>query len=184
MSDNKNLKIEAPWYAFHKKVKALFAGDPDIEVGDIYKPAEGDESYFAFDLLVRNHEKFVALDKVVPSTVEFGNITVGICIQDMENSFDEAHPVKLFAAIFDGNPLVKDIKEVRDQTETVHGYVRFKPKVVQFLHDDIGDYNGNWTGLAQDIAKELFPNVAGVHFCTAGVYEKNGEVAHPLGEWP
>ena len=174
------MKIEAPWYAFNKKVKALFDGDPDIEVGDIYKPNEGEESYLAFDLVVRKHEKFLALDTVLPATVEFGNVTLGICVQDMENSFDPDHPVQLFAAIFDGNPHIKDIKEIRDQTETVHGYVRFKPEVLQFFHDELSNYNGYWSGLAQDIAKELFPDVAGVHFCTSSV---NG-LDKPLGEWP
>ena len=174
-----NMKIEAPWYAFHKKVKALFEGDKDVEVCDIYKPQEGDDSYFAFDILVRKHEKFLALDKVVPATVEFGNITVGICVQDLENSFDEGHPIQLFAAIFDGNPHIQDIKEVRDHTGTLHGYVRFKPEVIQFFHDDTSDYNGNWSGLAQEIAKEVFTDVNGVHFCTAPA---NG-VDKPLGEW-
>ncbi len=178
------VKIEAPWYAFHKKVKALFAGDKDIEIGDLYKPQEGEKSYLAFDILVRKHEKFLAMDKVMPATVEFGNVTVGICVQDLENGFDEAHPVQLFAAIFDGNPHVKDVKEVRDVTGTVHGYVRFKPEVLQFFHDDLSDYNGNWSGLAQEIAKEVFSDMAGMHFCTAPVGEKEGETNAPLGEWP
>ena len=184
MNENENLKLEAPWYAFNKKLKALFAGDKDIKVSDIYRPDVGEMSYFAIDLLVRKHSKFLALDKVLPPTVEFGDVTVGLCVQDMENNFSEENPVELFTAIFEGNPLVKDIKTTSDFTGTEHAYVRFKPEVVQFFHDDISDYNGNWSGLAQDIAKEVFPNVNGVHFCTAGVNEKDGELAAPLGEWP
>ena len=34
--------------------------------------------------------------------------------------------------------------------------VCFKPQVVQFFDDDISDFNGNWSGLAQDIAREVF----------------------------
>ena len=36
----------------------------------------------------------------------------------------------------------------------------------------ISDFNGNWSGLAQDIAREVFTNdSSGIHFCTAGVNE-------------
>lgn len=184
MGDTKNLKIEAPWYAYHKKVKVLFGGDPDIEVGDIYTNPEGHAFNYAFDICVRKHEKFKALEKVMPEEVGFGNVTLGIFLMDMENLFDAEHPVGLYAAIFDGNPLIKDIKEVTDFTGTLHGFVRFKPEVVQFFHDDISDYNGLWSGLAQDIAKEVFIGNAFVHFCTADLREENGGVATPLGEWP
>jgi hypothetical protein len=65
---------------------------------------------------------------------------------------------------------VKDIKDVVDFTGTRHGFVRFQPEVIQFFHDDISDYNGNWSGLAQDIAREVFEGeYRGVHFCTAEV---------------
>ena len=178
------MKIEAPWYEYHKKVKALFDKDPDIEVGEIYEHPEGHSFPYAFDICVRKHEKFKALDRVMPEIVEFGNVSMGIFLMDMENLFSEERPVEMFAAIFDGNPLVKDIKEVRDFSGTLHGFVRFKPEVIQFFHDDISDYNGNWSGLAQDIAKEVFCGSPFVHFCTAGVNEKDGEVAMPLGEWP
>ena len=48
--------------------------------------------------------------------------------------------------------------------------VRFKPRVVQFFDDDISDFNGNWSGLAQDIAREVFGDgLRSVHFCTAAV---------------
>lgn len=161
------VKVESPWCRFNKKVKALFAGDPDIEVGDIYRAQSDDGSHLVFDLLVRNHEKFIALDKVAPASVEFGNVTLDISVQDVANDLDDDHLAKLFAIIFDGNPLVKDVKEVCDVTGTTHGYVRFKPEVIQFFDDDLSDYNGNWSGLAQDIAKELFYLSPGIHFCTA-----------------
>ena len=178
-----NLKISSPWQEFNNKVRALFEGDEDIEVGDIYEADADTGINYGFDILVRKHEKFLALDKAIPAVVEFGNVKLGICVQDLENKFeDDEHPVKLFAAIFDGNPHNQDIKEVRDVTGTVHGYVRFKPQVVQFFNDDLSDYNQNWSGLAQDIAKEVFTGVAGVHFCTAPVNE--GKTNKPLGEWP
>ena len=173
-----NVKIEAPWTAFQKKVKALFRDDSDIYVGDIYQPEDGRTQY-AFDIEVLNHKKFLALDRVMPKTRSFGNVSLGITLFDLENGTED--PLTLYRTVFDGNPNVKDFKEVTDFTGTKHGFVRFKPEVVQFFYDDISDYNGNWSGLAQDIAKEVFTDVpAGIHFCTAAV----DETSQPLGEWP
>ena len=56
-----NLKLEAPWYTYQKKVKALFERDPEIKVRDIVLPEDGRADYL-FDIEVCNHEKFLALD--------------------------------------------------------------------------------------------------------------------------
>ena len=67
---------------------------------------------------------------------------------------------------------MKDVRLAGDRTGTKHGFVRFQPEVIQFFDDDIYDYNGNWSGLAQDIAREVFcDEVRGIHFCTAAVDE-------------
>ena len=159
--------IEAPWYEFQKKVNALFGQDPDIKVGEVYGPNDGSSDY-AFDLEVRNHKKFIALDKVFPKFRRFGGVTLAINLFDEENGGAGEEAIELFATIFDGNPIVKDIKKSEDMTGTRHGFIRFKPEVIQFFHDDISDYNGNWSGLAQDIAREVFTDCpAGIHFCTA-----------------
>jgi len=168
-----NLKLEAPWYTYQKKVKALFEQDPDIIVGDVNELTDGKTNY-AFDIEVRNHEKFVALDRVMPEVVEFGNVTLGITLYDEENSVITEDGIEIFTTIFKGNPLVEDIKDVVDFTGTRHGFVCFKPQVVQFFDDDISDFNGNWSGLAQDIAREIFGDgLRSVHFCTAAVGEAN-----------
>lgn len=167
----KNLKLEAPWYSFQKKVKALFEQDPDFKVGEIIEPNDGKLNY-AFDIEVRNHQKFLALDRVLPKVKTFGNITVGIILYDEENTGAKESVAELYRTIFEGNPLVKDIREAVDQTGTPHGFVRFRPQVVQFFDDNIADFNGNWTGLAQDIATEVFASECrGIHFCTADVRE-------------
>ena len=51
-----NLKLEAPWYTWQKKVKALFGRDPEISIGEIVEPEEGGVD-FLFDIEVRDHEK-------------------------------------------------------------------------------------------------------------------------------
>lgn len=177
--------IEAPWYTHQKMVKALFEHDPDIVVGDIYEP-DTDDAEYAFDIEVRNHEKFIALDRAIQKTVVFGNITLTIVLCDEENS--SVHPgYELFNTLFKDNPIAKDIKVVRDQAEVDHVFVRFEPQVIQFYDDDLTDYNGNWNGIAEDIAREIFANDWDVNFCTADLREDGNDEANirvPLGEWP
>ena len=165
------LKLEAPWYTFQKKVKALFERDPDISVGEICESEDGKVD-FLFDIEVRNHEKFLALDRVFPKVKTFGNVSLGIVLYDEENAISTEDRVSLYKTIFEGNPIVKDIREAVDQAGTHHGFVRFQPEVVQFFDDDTSDFNGNWSGLAQDIAREVFSDeIAGIHFCTAALNE-------------
>ena len=161
------LKMEAPWYTYHKKVKELFALDGDIKVGEIYE-AEGTGVNFMFDIEVRNHEKFLALDRVLLKKKAFGNVTLGICLFDEENGPGGEDAIGLYETIFRGNPVVKNVKRVMDPAGVERGYVRFQPEVIQFFDDDLGDFNGNWSGLAQDIAREVFEaGFNGIHFCTA-----------------
>ena len=145
-------KLEAPWYTFRKKVFSLFENDPDISVGPLYEANEDGFDY-VFDIDVLNHEKFLALDRVFPKVKEFGNVRLGIFLFDEENANGENYIISLFETIFEGNPILKDIRQLEDKTGTRHGYVRFQPEVIQFFDDNIADYNGNGSGLAQDIAE-------------------------------
>ena len=180
----KKISLEAPWFTHRKMVNALFERDPDITVGEVYQPEDGKTDY-AFDIEVRSHEKFLALDRALPKVKTFGNVTLGIVLFDEENTSGVDLGIELYETIFCGNPIVKDIREAEDNTGTRHGFVRFQPEVIQFFHDDISDYNGNWSGLAQDIACEVFEGgYGGIHFCTAGIHEAGADAGKPLGEWP
>jgi len=162
--DMLKLTLEAPWENFNKKVKALFAGDPDITVGDVYE-TDGDTD-FAFDIEVKKHDKYIALDRLLPGIKVYGNVTLGIVLYDEENTATDT--LGLFNTLFAGNPIVSDFKTRKDPAGVDWNYVLFAPEVVQFFDDDIGDYYGNWTGLAEDIAREVFAeNSLGVNFCTA-----------------
>ena len=180
-----NVRLEAPWNTYQKKVDALFRQDPDIEVGELYPEEDGS---FGLDIEVMNHEKFLALDRMMPAQVKFGNVKLMIHLYDEENEeLSETSPLDLLKIIFEGNPIVKDTKVATDPSGVPHMFVRFVPEVVQFFDDDISDYNGNWNGLAEDIAREVFDGKANeVNFCTADLREnENGEgVVVPLGEWP
>ena len=93
-------------------------------------------------------------------------VTLGIDLYDEENA--EVDSAALFRTLFDGNPIIDSIQTKTDPTGTDWHYVLFKPEVIQFYDDDLNDHNGNWNGLAEDIAREVFEeNARGVNFCTA-----------------
>lgn len=158
--------LEAPWETFKKMVWNLFAQDPEIDVADTLIEGDDDCDY-VLNIEVKNHAKFEALDRVMPQYKIFGNVVLKIVLFDVENI--GVNPgVALFETIFKGNPILQDVKNVVDAAGASHGYVRFKPEVVQFFDDNLADYSGNWSGLAEDIAREVFENDStGMYFCTA-----------------
>ena len=161
------LELQAPWYNYQKKLNALFESDPDIKVCSLVQDTT-EEADYVLNIEVRNHEKFQALDRVLPKMKTFGNISVRNIVYDMENQSGEEYGMSLYQRLFEGNDLVADFKAVMDNLGGKHIYLRFKPEVVQFFDDDLTDYSGNWSGLAQDIAREVFEgNTYGVNFCTA-----------------
>lgn len=159
--------MESPWYTFGKKLHALFEQDMEIDVGDVYKDEQTDD--YAVDICVLSHEKFVALDRVMPKHKDFGNVGLDIKLFDLEN--DAVDPdIEIYRAIFKDNPIVKEIVSRSDKAGFTWNYVCFQPTVTQFFDDDLSDVNGNYTGLAMDIAREVFDNEhRGINFCTAAV---------------
>lgn len=167
--------IESPWARFVKMLKALFDADPEITVGDIHEDETAD---FAVDIEVKNHEKFMALDRLLPGVKTFGAVTLRLVLFDEENR--AVNPAELFKTLFRGNPILRDVVTRTDPAGVPWSYVVFEPRVLQFFDDNLADYQGNWSGLAQDIAPEIFEGNAGaVHFCTGTT-----DAAQPLGEWP
>lgn len=168
----KKLVLEAPWETWCKELKALFKDDKDITISDIYEPDNGMDTDYGVAIMASNHEKFIALDRLMPRMKSFGNVTLGIDLFDEENM--EVDTASLFKTLFNGNPIVDSIQTRTDQTGTDWNYVLFKPDVIQFFDDDLTDYNGLWSGLAEDIARDVFEeNGRGVCFCTAPVEKSN-----------
>ena len=161
-----NTRLTPPWYIYQKQVKALFEHDPQIIVGEIYQQENGKD--YAFDIEVRSHEKFLALDRMLIRFRLFGNVALTINLFDEENA-DGGAPIDICRALFDGNPIVESIEDIVDLAGTHHGFVVFAPKVVQYYADDLRDINGNETTLAQDIAREMFKDLDGVNYCTGQV---------------
>lgn len=167
--------LEAPWQRFAKMLKALFERDPDITVGEI---CEDENEDYVVDIEVRNHEKFLALDRLLPGSKDFGMVTLRLALYDEENR--AVDPAELFRTLFRGNPILREVITRPDPAGVAWNYVVFEPEVIQFFDDNLADYQGNWSGLAQDIAPEVFEgNAGGVHFCT-GIPDD----AASLKKWP
>lgn len=163
------VRVEAPWYNYQKKVAAMFSRDPEIEVGEVYQQENGVD--YGMDVVVRSREKYLALDRVLNRVMLFGSIALYIKLYDAENTLEDA-AIEVYRAIFKGNPVVRGIEDMVDEAGVHHGYVVFEPEIVQFYDDNLSDYRGNWTGLAQGIAREMFDDAAhGVQFCTADIRE-------------
>ena len=166
----KNMKLAAPWYTYRNMVAAMFEGDADVNVGEIVDDVDGYNYYF--DLAVTNHEKAVALDKVLRKEKMFGNICLGIGVVNESPEAQKVPDVEVFKTALKGNKHLKDIMQPVDPAGQEHSFVRFWPEVVQFYNDDQTDYNGNWNGLAEDIAREIFNNRRwNIQFCTASKKE-------------
>lgn len=153
----------APWYIYQKQVKALFEHDPQIIVGEVYQQENGKD--YAFDIEVRSHDKYLALERVLSRFKLFGNVALTVNLFDEENSAGDT-VIDVCRVLFDGNPIVESVEDIVDLAGAHHGFVVFRPEVIQFYSDDLRDINGNTTTLAQDIAREVFSDTEGVNFCT------------------
>ena len=155
--------ISSPWVTFANKMKALFENDDDIIVNDI----EDNSGTLVLMIEVKKHSKFKALYQLLPETVKFGNITLFIEVYDKADNVEHDY-FSLFNTLFAGNGSVTNVLGAKDHTGAEHVFVMFKPEVKQFFNDDMFDLNSLWSGLNQDIAKEVFEEAAsaGVHFCT------------------
>ncbi len=159
--DKKQFKVSPPWVEFVEKMKVLFENDDDIIVNDL------DDGCYTLIIEVKNHAKFKALDELLPIAKKFGNVTLFIEVHDISND-ESIDYFSLFMTLFEGNSSAQGVVKTEDLTGTEHVFVMFKPEVKQFFNDNLFDLNGVWSGLNQDIAKEVFEDAAaaGVHFCT------------------
>ena len=120
------MNLSAPWYTYAKKVKAFFAYDDEVSVGDLEKlddPSTTGGSYL-LTITVKDPTKAYALEKLVrPDT-------------------------------FKGHLAVADVaKKLVPGGKVV--YLRFLPEIIQFFDDDISDYSGNYTELINKAAEDI-----------------------------
>lgn len=160
-----NLGLQAPWITYYNKIKAIFADDPDIEV---LEPSEEVDEEGNFDIVLRciNGYKAYALCKLLTPQVDMGNVTVCVRIEDINSDEDEA---TLLKAAFTGNPHFEDVVvQGLDGQGPGATYCVMKKEVIQFFNDDLTDVNRNYSGLAEDILREITMS-PDVKFCTSNM---------------
>ena len=164
-------KQEAPWHDYQKMLKALFAWDDEIEIGEVEEASGDDASSYSLTVKVHNREKYEALVKALPDYKWFGKVQMAIRKVNMDTKSSGVDWKKVFLTLFNC-PMLRDVRErVDERTGVKTTYVRFEPKALQFHSDSMDDYDGNTTMLAADMAREVFSLPAGIFLCTGDVNE-------------
>ena len=175
------LKLSPPWVTYINKMQALFDGDPQIAFNVNWGTEEGP----AVTLACNNGDKVAALLKILPEEVEFGNITMPVCIDGPVANRAFTSAKELFETAFAGNPAfaycVAPVQEGYWYADFT--YVVFKNCVVQFFNDNLNDAHGLLSTLYQEIAEDVLviPDYHNIAFCTD---IERGQLGKPLGEWP
>lgn len=159
------LKILAPWALVIRKFEALFDGDPQIAFNTNttgYSPS--------IVLACNNGDKIAALQKILPSEIKFGGVTLTITIDGVPSNRAFANKKELFETAFAGNPAfayaVAPTLDGYNWLDVV--YVVFKNTVVQYFADNLNDCHGLISTLYQNIAEEILTGeaVQNVYFNT------------------
>lgn len=141
------MNLLAPWYTYAKKVKAFFAYDDDVTVGDL-EDLDGGE--YSLTITVADPTKAYALQKIIQSDTEFGNVHVytKVALEGVESQEE------ILRAVFKNHSAVADVaKKLVPGGKYV--YIRFLPEIIQFFDDDISDYSGNHTELINKVAESI-----------------------------
>lgn len=172
------LKILPPWTIVTRKLEALFDGDPQIAFNVDYSGMHP-----AVVLSCNNGDKVAALQKILPTEIEFGNVKMEIVIDGTPSNIAFTSKVDLFDAAFKGNPAYAySVCPAEDGYMWIGTtYVVFKNCVVQFAANNLNDCHGIISTLYQDIAEELLRGEA-----TNGVFYntdvERANLGKPLGE--
>lgn len=158
-----NVGIQSPWVTTYNKIKALFERDDDLTISPL---SEDEGGVYTFSISSANETKINAIEKILANNYEFGNVTLNI-----KFIVDDAGKEGITAAdlknAFTGNNVVSKIETIPNPFGSTQTFVMFNKEVIQFYNDDISDRYGNYNGLAEDIARELFNETdASISYCT------------------
>ena len=174
------LKILPPWTIVTRKLEALFDGDPQIAFNVDYSGMHP-----AVILSCNNGDKVAALQRILPTEIEFGNVKMKVVVDGTPSNIAFTSKVDLFDAAFKGNPAYAYATcPCEDGYQWICStYVVFKNCVVQFAADNLNDCHGIISTLYQTIAEEVLTGEA-----TQGVFYntdvERANLGMPLGEWP
>lgn len=171
------LKVSPPWITYMHELVALFDEDPQIAFN-----ISPDEK--SVTISCNNGDKCAALAKLLPEEKKFGNVVFTINIDGPMSNRAFTSKRELFETAFSKNPVFAYAVAPEEDNYWYPSmtYVVFKNCVVQFFNDNLNDCHGIVSTLYQDIALDLFEDVAleGVCFNT----DIEQRVGKPLGEWP
>lgn len=166
------LNLSAPWDEYYEEIKCFFGEDELTHV--VY-----DREKYIINIYVEDGEKATALDQLLIEEIHFGDITLSIdVIPANEDGFSdkEFKGAELFDTALNSNCNYAFARTVQLLFNNPLTYVVFSPEIAQYYTDDLGDWNGFRTTLYQEIAKDIFVELDGVHYCT-------DEKVVDLGTW-
>lgn len=157
------MKLQPPWYTYHKKVQALFKEDDKVNVRELADLGDGN---YSFIILVSDKAKAEAIKAIIKDKIEMGNITVTVTVlgPDENGINDIEADISTYETAFSGNSIFSKVVSASIMGLDL-SYCIFSYEIVQFWNDDLSDYYGNFNGLAEDIAREVLKETS-VMFCT------------------
>ena len=158
------LKMSAPWDCLYEEIKAFFAEDEEVFV--VYDRDEKD-----IRLYVNGGKKAAALELMLKPEYVFGETKVTITVVPDNDAVCTTSGVEMFSEAFEGNDAFVFARKISLFHSNPTYYVVFKPDVVQYYTDDLGDWNGFRSALYEDIAREIFKDIPGVFYCTDKKYD-------------
>lgn len=143
--EESKLGLSAPWDTWAKKAHALFEQDDEVAI-------EYDGDAPSVTLLVDNPTKADALARLMPESVEFGNVTLKVAVVPAN---DEQSAEQLFRAAFDGNPAFAgtEVEGMPDGSPVT--FALFEPACAQWFADDLQNPYGLQTMTYEQVAKDV-----------------------------
>ena len=142
--------LSAPEYTLQKKVNAMFGKDPDIVVTNL----TGSGKSCKFDVNVKNVKKAAAIKAILKSPVSYGNTLITINVNGPDGKTVEQSNLDAATTLnnaFSGNPIFQSV-----QTASFYSlYCVFSKPVIQFFNDDLSTYNGYYSAITSDVARNI-----------------------------
>lgn len=147
---NERAKKSAPEFSFYHKVRAFFAEDQDIEVGDI------DEINYEFTITVRDSRKCDILERVLHVPEYARRLTMNI---EYDRGYFAGVSEEDLAYLLKDNQYFSEYVDEKSENGLIPSatkYIMMKPTVIQYYDDIFNNPYGYDTKTAEQLAKELF----------------------------
>lgn len=153
--------ISSPWVIYANKLAALFDKDDEVAV-------DFDNEEKKVTVYVDNTVKADAIGQILPTEVQFGNVTVTIVVVPANSDVSEQ---QLFRQAFESNPVFSGVLVGTTPMGGEVAFALFEPEVVQFFSDDIQSPYGLTTTTYESLARDVFGSKAGIGISSSVVGE-------------